>query len=247
MHTDPDLKALVAADPAADVELTSAEAHVYLTAALASAQTRTPLATGQTRWRRRLTKVAVGLLGVTVLVPAVAYGGNYLALTGEYEGKHGNPLNEEVDILKSDFVDYAVTQWPDQAVLPTGYRPAVFARTVATELKKGLSANEMASGAPGVLLTVQNLRAIFEESAHCVWMEEWLSVDAAGDRTSAEHAAEVLDESSTWPATVALSDKGGLQLSKEIADAARIGDRAPVAEYVATNCVDYTSYEGARR
>jgi hypothetical protein len=152
-----------------------------------------------------------------------------------------------VDVLKPDFVDYAITQWPTQAVLPHGYSSKVFPRAVARKYKQTVSSNDIAHGAPAILETVGSLRRHFESVTQCVWMEEWLRLDATGEPTAASHAAEVLSESATWPATVATDGGGVVDSLKRVASAAKAGVRAPVQEEVDVNCADYTTYEGARR
>lgn len=253
MSTDPDLQLLAEADPAADVTLSPVEAHVFLRATLDP-----PAGTGgvaserEGRWRRRATRIGAGAIALGVAVPALAYGGSFLAQTGVVVGPGGEwgpDSSELIDILAPDFAEFAATQWPDHAVLPRSYD----AREFAHRLAEAMQDREVAwlakhdPEAVGSTMSVDGLRTDFEFAARCVWMGQWLRSDATGDEAAEAEAATVLAESTTWYYTVSNDGGGVVESLEEVAAAAAAGDRAVLQNEVDLNCPDDSLTSGGGR
>lgn len=245
-HSDPELAALLEADPAADVTLTPAEAHVYLTAAL-----NEPTPTRPSRWRRRAIAATAVLVGLGISVPGVAYGGWFRALTGEYvnpdtfEPTHDrNSGGQVVEITGADYPQLVASQWPSYVPLPKGYNQKVFATAVGKYMGDKAAADAKREGAPGSLGTVALIRIQLEFTGRCVWVQHWL--DAAPHSAERDRATTVLAQSADWPATVA--NGGGLSDSyRELAQAAKKGDTSAVRTEDSTNCMDYRHFPGAHK
>lgn len=76
-NTDPELSALVEADPVAGSTLTAIEAYAYLAAMLDPGAGARP-----NRWRKCAAAAVALVPGVGVGIPGIAYAGRFLALTG---------------------------------------------------------------------------------------------------------------------------------------------------------------------
>jgi hypothetical protein len=246
MNSDAELDILKQADPAADIRLTRAEAHVYLAATLDAVQP------GRARRRTKRTVATIGaVLGLAVGVPAAAYAVHFLALTGQYVKvdtfepvESGSPEQEVVEISSPDYPDYVATEWPDYAPLPKGYDQKTFAKAVGAALQQAATSSEMGQGAPGVLGTVLGVRTDLESAARCVWLQEW--VDAKPDSSQRQRAASVLLDATTWPATVATDGGGVVDWERSVAEAAKDGKEAVVRQEAAA-CRDYRQFPGTHR
>jgi hypothetical protein len=241
MHIDPDshdtaIAALAAADPAAGIDLDPDTAHRILSATL-HAQTQ-PAAR-----KRTMTVAAAGIAGVLAIAaatPAVADGIGYVAQTGMFGPAGGeNPDNSEwIEITAPDFVEYAVTLYPDYARLPAGYDRARFAELVAERRV------EVNNGERGIMQAI-GIVEMYESRARCAWQVEWLDANTDGDAKRQTAAAAMLTEAATWPKTVASDGGGYVEAEQALARAAQAGDRSTVAHAVTDYCSSLA--EEARR
>ena len=253
MTTDPDLTALVAADPAAGVDLDPVRASNLLRAAVDAEKAAN--ARGGKRWRRRVAGVVAGVLVVGVGVPVGAYAGSYLTRTGEYgaPGATENDTSEWLDPLAPDFPDYAVNLWPDYIKLPPGYDVRTVARQLAereaaTDRENLRQDNEQAAAegrdpAPGVIVQTTGVRGMFAMAAQCHWQHEWLTTNDAARKSN---ALTVLGQSERWPALVAIDGGGIVDGVKAYVDAATRGDAQPMAADYDTNCQGIFKVEAVR-
>ena len=225
------LNALAEADPARGLGVTDEAARRLVRASL-----RAGVGTG--RPRQRLAALIVGVVAVLgVGVPGVALAAGYLAQTGWFGSPNpGSPdgtepigteadASEWVDVMAPDYVDFAVSVWPDYATLPPGYDTASFAAAIS----RAYVASEAAQNdGLGSLRQVTGIRSEFEQFARCAWRAEWLNANDAGDASRQSAAAGTLVGAATWPATVA-SDGGGIvDEERAVGDAASSGDRLAV-------------------
>lgn len=241
MHTDPDLKLLAEADPAADVSLSPIESHHLLRTTLDASPSATSPARG---WRNRVVRVGIGAVALGIAVPALAFAGNYLAQTGMFNhpgGENGPGTSEMIDILAPDYVDYAVTQWPDYVTLPASFDVKEFARTRAQATHDAFVASNAAEEHPSdaSYMAADGVKLDFEIAARCVWLNQWLDADARGDAAATAESAAKLDEAATWKYTVVFFTKEPLAGVRRVADAASAGDRA-VVQADAADCPAYT-------
>lgn len=241
MFTDSELKALAEADPAADVTLSPIESHHLLRTTLDASPSTTSPARG---WRNRVVRVGIGAIALGVAVPALAFAANYLAQTGMFNhpgGENGPGTSEMVDLLAPDYVDYAVTQWPDYVTLPASFDVKEFARTRAQAIHDIQVAENAAEEQPSdaSFVAADGIKLDFEVAARCVWLNQWLSVDAAGDKAAAADAAAKLDEATAWKYTVVFFTREPMADLRKVAAAAGAGDRVIVQD-AAADCPAYT-------
>lgn len=242
MPIDPDshdstVAALAAADPAAGIALDSDTSHHFLSATLDASTRPAPK-------KRKLTIAAAGvagLLAIAMATPAVADGIGYVAQTGLFGPDLSDSDDSEwIQLGAPDYVDYAVTLYPDYARLPAGYDQTRFAELVAESTAKSLLAGEESA-----TIQATGIVEMFEYRARCAWQVEWLDANAAGDATRQANAATILVEAATWPATV-ITDGGGIvKAHQAVARAAQARDRSTVAEAVTTHCPSLPA--GARK
>jgi len=232
---DPLLERVRQHDPARGLRSSENELRLLLTWSIAverAPRRRGPVVVG----------LLLALLALGVATPAIAAGVRaFIAQTG-WIGTSPNPPgvgvgnaqdtesddSEWIDTLAPDFVDFAVSELPVEISLPPAYDLAAFARIVATDQQSSLPG--------GGYMQLTNVQHNYETHARCLWIDDWLDADSARDPQRADAAAAVLTASATWPATVA-SDGGGIVDSyRAIADAARAGERGPVAAEFEINC-----------
>lgn len=232
---DPLILRIRRADPARSVDAGEGSLRLLLGDSIAAAG----------RPRRRAPWVAGALLAVLALgaaTPAIADGvRQFVAQTG-WIGTSPNPPGvgvgnapstesddtEWIDALAPDFVDYAVSVLPVEIGLPPAYDLAAFARVVATEQQAALPG--------GGYMQVTNVQRNYETRARCIWIDDWLTAETAGDDARADAAAAVLETASDWPATVATDGGGIVDSNREVAAAAASGDRSPVKREYDINC-----------
>ncbi|MGV8885306.1 MAG: hypothetical protein ACOH1T_06915 [Microbacteriaceae bacterium] len=190
------------------------------------------------RWQSKRFGVIVGtvaILAVGLVTPAVATGVHYLARTGWF-GESPNPGGnssgasdtEWIDTGSSDFVDYASTILPSYVTLPEGYTRTSFARAEAERFA--------AAAGPSLTQKVSVVRS-FESAARCLWIDEWLTADAAGDTSATTVASISLGATATWPATVATDGGGIVAMYEQLGDSARSGNRSAVQDaYAGDSC-----------
>lgn len=210
-------------------QLAGDESFLVDTERLATVSSATVL--GEPRRTRRPPAVwiAIGLaslLGLGLAAPALADGFRQLAQTGRY-----GPVTTEsdesewIDSSAADFADYASSIYPDWLPLPAGLSVEVF----RTESIDQLATMVGESQESAILST-------FEHNARCLWADEWLQANDAGDDATADAAALVLAESVGWPATVDIAGGGFLEHLTEVADAATNGDRTIVSYHLESDC-----------
>lgn len=243
-HSDPELAALLEADPAADVTLTPTEAHVYLAATLADTSR-----TRQTRWRRRAIAAAALLVGLGISVPGVAYGGWFRALTGEYVNPFTfestldrNPDNQVVEKTSPDFPQLVASEWPSYVPLPEGYDKKVFTSAVGQYMHDSAVEAANKDGASGYQGTVAEIHGDLEHTGRCVWIQNWL--DSAPGSAQRHHASRVLRESAQWPQTVATGSGGTTDSIRRVAQAAKDGNSWVVKQEDSLNCLNYRHFPG---
>lgn len=257
MLSDPELQLLAEADPAGNITMSPIESHHFLRSTLdASRPASDMVAISARRQRSRAVRVGIGALAIGAAVPTLAFAANFLARTGMFNrpgGENGPGTSEMIDLLASDYVDYAVTLWPDHVTLPTSFDTKEFARTVAQATHDQEVANEAAwfeehdaEEVYGSLMAADGVKFAFEEAARCVWLSQWLAADSRGDIAAAEEAATLLDEATTWTYTVVFYDDATMTNEKQTVAAARAGDRGTVQD-AAGFCPAYTlAPEGGR-
>lgn len=246
-HTDPELAALMEADPAADITLAPTEAHVYLAASLEESSRKQT-----SRWRKRVIAATALLVGLGIAVPGVAYGGWFRAITGEYVNpdtfestQDRNPNNQVVEMTAPDYPQLVAGEWPTYVPLPDGYNQKVFATAVGQYLHDTAVATTKEEGAPGYEGTVELVHTQLEFTGRCVWIQHWL--DAAPHSAQREHAATVLAQSVQWPATVANLDAPGIESFQKLAQAAKNGDASVLRNEDSVNCMDYRNFPGTHK
>lgn len=244
MSFEPELRTLAEADPAADVTLSPIERHALLRATLDAAQPDSNPATDVGGWRSRAVRIGIGAVALGIAVPALAFAGNYLAQTGMLNhpgGENGPGTSEMIDLLAPDYVDYAVTQWPNHVSLPASFDVQEFARTRAQAIHDNAVAANAAEEHPSdaSFMAADGVRADFETAAICVWQNQWLSAVAGGDRAAAAKAAAMLEEATMWKYTLVFFDRESIANLQQVAAAARVGDRAAVQD-AAAGCPAYT-------
>ena len=231
---------LAAADPAADAGLDPARADAML-ASVSDAKPR--------RWRKRAVAVVAAAVTIGVGIPVGAYAGSYLTRTGEYgpDFNVGQPnqkaantstesdSSEWLDPLASDFVDYAVTLWPKEAVLPAGVDQETFARGVATKIQQSVIDGQ-APDSPGARMQATNVKATMEGAAQCEWLGVWVKAYDAKDVKTRDHAAQVYQQSMSWT-ELQFSFRYILPELKKVAQAAIDGDIGPVWDEYDVNCL----------
>lgn len=246
-HSDPELAALMEADPAADVTLTPTEARVYLAATLAGSSRTRP-----TRWRRRAIAATALLVGLGISVPGVAYGGWFRALTGEYVNpftfestQDRDPDNQVVEKTSPDFPQLVASEWPSYVPLPEAYDQKVFVNAVGQYMHDSAVAAVKKDGASGFEGTVAEIHGDLEHAGRCVWIQEWL--DAAPGSAQRSRASSVLRDSVQWPQTVATDGGGVVDSLRKVAQAAKDGNASVVREEDSLNCTDYRHFPGVRK
>lgn len=160
------------------------------------------------RTRRTVTIVAlVSALAVGGATPAVAAAVHFFAQTGWFGDSPnpggqaaGAPGQEWINSGRGDFTDYAVTVLPNYVTVPVGYSRAGFAAADAKQLSEA---------SEGALMHRVNIERHFETAARCLWMNQWLRADKAGDAKAVAQATATLQASASWHATVQ-TDGGGI-------------------------------------
>ena len=250
---DPDLAVLALADPAVDLQLDSGRAR-FLLAQVLEADTATQARRHRQRWRRRATRTGVGLVVTALAGTGIAWGGGWLTETGVYgaPGQTENDTSQWLNVLAPDFVDYAVTLWPDGVPLPAGYDQAALAQAIAAHEQQvsAASAAELGpSGQPAATAVWQQVTGVqvrFAAIAQCAWMAQWTSAVANGDDAVRDRALTVLTQSVAWAPLVA-ADGGGVEAQVETAvTAAARGDNGPLTTYyVEWGCAEAMANLGA--
>ena len=244
MSFDPELRMLAEADPAADVTLSPIEGHALLRATRDSSQTDSDPVTAVSGWRSRAARIGIGAAAIGVAVPTLAFAASFLAQTGMFNtpgGETGPGTSELINLLAPDYVDYAVTQWPDHVTLPASFDVKEFARTRAQAIHDIQVAENAAEEHPSdaSFMAVDGIRLDFEIAARCVWQNQWLSADASGDTAAAAEAAAMLEAATTWKYTLVFFTKEPLADLRQVAAAAKARDRAVVQDDAA-DCPAYT-------
>jgi len=249
------------ADPARTLDVSDDSLARMLRDSTSHAAARVPasnVGSAQARPRRRAAWIAGGLVAALALgfaSPAIASGVRYLAQTGWFGSPNppgvGLPFDpststeqdssEWVDVKADDFVDFAVTIYPDYAVLPAGVDQSRFASDVATWIANPVFVDP-ADDTDSMLLQTTNIIGTFEFTARCTWMMEWKAAPAGSER--AEAAATVLAESAHWPATVSTDGGGIVDSYVALADAALAGDGSLVDQELMVNCPDVAETAG---
>jgi hypothetical protein len=108
------------------------------------------------------------------------------------------PGSEWIDTTASDYASYAYSTFPSLP-LPTGYDEArtkiAVAELAAAQVK---SANE-SSGFDSVEQE-SGIRAKYAVAVQCLWLDEWLQADTAGDQSRRQEAANLFADSMQWEA-----------------------------------------------
>ncbi|MFF2050403.1 hypothetical protein ACFVU2_02275 [Leifsonia sp. NPDC058194] len=193
-------------------------------------------------WRRRpLLGALVGLVLAVGAVGVPAGAAGWLAHTGLFGGS-GSEVDESewIRVNASDAPDAIRAAYPTWMVLPQGWSRAAAERTV-NELYSGAVTDADSDGARSVLTQETDIRRMFESFGRCAWYKTWIDADDNGDVIARDRAAEVLLESTAWPATVATDGGGVVAHLRDVAEAAESGERTAVASgYSADACTSFT-------
>lgn len=175
------------------------------------------------RRRRRILTGAAGLAILGVAAPAAAgYVQLHTGIFGVENGHRGEYLRlDSPDVM--GIAQHFETQYP---LPPGGSWAAVESRLRSTH------AGVAQVGQAGVLE-----EAVGFES-QCQWEQAWLRADETGDSSGASRDAAVLSQVASWHVITAYADSTGgvITLARQVADAARRGDRTPVQQAVNANC-----------
>jgi hypothetical protein len=177
------------------------------------------------RWR-----IAIAVAVVVVVPVASAVGYQLSAHTGLF-GAPGMTENDTSEWLRADapdFGDVAAKLIPDLP-LPRG---ASWQAELARQVEQGQ--------AEPALVQVTGVRATFEAYARCTWVGAWTSAFKRADQRAALRAAAVIEESATWPATVATDGGGVIEHIRSLAGAAAQGDPRPLRRELTLNCSGFT-------
>lgn len=173
---------------------------------------------------------AFAVLTVLGLPLGAVAAGSWFANTGEYgDPSVSTEVADRSQWLGLDAPDApaAVLALYDQSLpLPAGATSADAIRPIAAMLA---TMGVVPDGETGhVLIQEETVKGLFERAARCLWYREWLEADAVADSSRRDAATEGIEQSRTWPITVALHGGGVVKMSQGAPAAARSGDRATV-------------------
>ena len=208
------LDALRAADPAAQVTLTSAEA----TAAVQRTRPRRP-----ERRRRLIWATAVAAIAV-VGIPAGAVATGFVAHTGWFGSPNpgddrGAVVSTEsddtewLDLGADDLPDVVASLYPEWLPLAPGVTPeALTARVTDAMARQNALAQETL------------VRRTYEYLAYRDWIGAWITAHDTGDTSGQAAAAAVLTEAAGWPAMVKTDGGGVTDIMRAFAERIAAGD-----------------------
>jgi hypothetical protein len=194
------------------------------------------------RRRSRRWRVGVGfaIAGLVIGAPAAAVG---LSLWSAHTGTYGGDGSEIADrsewlgLDATDAPEAIVDAYPANLSLPPGAESNDVIAPVAKVLAaKGVVPSE-ASG--HVAMQETTVQVFYENAARCLWFREWLDADSASDEGRLAAATEGIQNSLTWPATVATDGGGVVDYLQTQADAAAAGDRGWMLIYYGRGCDSY--------
>ena len=147
--------------------------------------------------QRRRTVAGFGIAGVVVIgaafaAPAAADVFRFLAETDwkcSYGTECGDPEAQWIDTSASDLPAYVASVFPEN--LP-------FAAPLTEQLAIAQVTNVLA--ATPALTSEVSVQRLYEQTAYCSWVGQWLDSDSTGNVEAREKATEVLRESASWPA-----------------------------------------------
>lgn len=196
----------------------------------------------------------VALAGVGVASPAAAGFLNFLAQTGEIPPSQPSasgtpssasefiPGSELIRPLAPDYADFARTKYGDLP-LPSGYDEALV-KSESAELEAEIYRRY--SGGNDVITQDIAPTVRYEGVVRCLWLNDWLDSYSANVVDAQAAAVTVLEDSLTWPATVATDGGGAVDHLALIVRAAADGDLTSVKTGVSTmECATLT--EGITR
>jgi hypothetical protein len=166
---------------------------------------------------RRIAAVVGGATGVALL--------SACAVLAFAPTRHGASAPAYVSTASGEYVEQAVSWFPEWITLPQGYSRSAFAFAVAQRLMPSRAG----------YLQKSRIQAGFETYSRCVWMQDWMSANVANDLGEMTAAASVLHTSATWPATVDTAAgrvPGLLTLSRQAAEL----ELAPVEHEFSASC-----------
>jgi hypothetical protein len=223
------------ADPARSLDVSDDSLKRMLHAATFTPPGRT---SRTVRPKRRGALIGGGLvaaLALTVASPSIAEGIRFLAQTGTFgnDAATEEDNTEWVDVKASDFVEFALTVYPDYVVLPDSIDERVFATAVATRIHNPQFENPE-DDTDSIYMQVTGVVQTYEYNARCLWMSEWMAAPKRSARADA--AAEVLLESARWEATVSTDGGGIVDRLVELASDAIAGDGSLLKSEFSINC-----------
>lgn len=189
------------------------------------------------RWRFG---VGFAIAGLVVGAPAAAVG---VSLWSAHTGAYGGAGSEIVDrsewlgLDASDAPKAIVDAYPADLPLPPGATSNDVIAPVAKVLtEKGVVPSDTSGH---VAMQDTTVRVFYENAARCLWFREWLDADSASDQERLTAATEGIQNSLTWPATVASDGGGVVDYLQTQADAAAAGDRGRMLIYYGRGCDSY--------
>jgi hypothetical protein len=189
------------------------------------------------RWRFG---IGFAIAGLVVGAPAAAVG---VSLWSAHTGIYGGDGTEVVDrsewlgLDASDAPEAIADAYPTDLRLPRGASSDDVIAPVAKILaEKGVTPYDSSGHVAMQETTVQ---VFYENAARCLWFREWLDADSASDQERLTTATEGIQDSLTWPATVASDGGGVVDYLQTQADAAAAGDRGWMLIYYGRGCDSY--------
>jgi hypothetical protein len=174
--------------------------------------------------RRHRNRRAAAVVGAVVALGTAAAGWGHFAHTGWFgvPGMTEHDTSEWIDLSAPDLreaVDGIVAR---DLPLPAGVTRADGVAYVSRPYD--------------AQVTATGLRSQYEGWARCAWLTAWERADGRDDAAAAGRAADALEASAAWPATVATDGGGVVDHVREVARAAAAGEAGPVRDELRANC-----------